>query len=89
MKVHVRQYRPNFVTGFENEVCRDVEEADILQCPWFDSFRRDGFVKFTIEPYHDEKIISAHYDDGKSWVAAFAVPIDHPLANDWRYRPQR
>lgn len=87
MKFHVRQYRPAYFSGFENSVCRDVEEDKILDCPWFDNFRHDGFERFTIEPYYGgELIISAHYSDGKHWVAGFAIPVDKPFAKDWRYQ---
>lgn len=83
---HVRQYRPNFFSGFENQVCRDVEEEHILDCRWFDNFRHEGFKDFTLEPYDSgETIIIAHYTDGKYWVAGFAIPVDHPFAKDWRY----
>jgi hypothetical protein len=84
-KWHVRQYRPNYFSGFENAVCRDVEEDDILKCSWFENFRHEGFERFEIAPYGDEKIISAHYADGNGWVAGFAIPVDHPFAKDWRY----
>lgn len=85
-KFHVRQYRPNFVSGFENAVCRDVNESEILDCPWFKNFRYEGFERFEIAPYGDEKIISACYTDGNNWVAGFAIPVDHLFAENWRYK---
>lgn len=84
---HVRQYRPNFFSGFTNGVVRDVPYDDILKAPWFENFRHDGFERFSIEPYYDEQIIEAHYRDGEHMVAGFAVAADHPFASDWRYAP--
>jgi hypothetical protein len=86
MKYHVRQYRPNFFSGFHNDVVRDVEYDDILKAPWFENFRHKGFEKFTISPYDGELIIEAHYANGEHWVAGFAVAVDDPFASNWRYK---
>jgi hypothetical protein len=82
----VRQYRPNYFSGFTNKVVRDVNYDDIINVPWADNFRHSDFEKFTIEPYGKELIISAHYKDGKSWVVGFAVDSDAEFAKDWRYQ---
>lgn len=82
---HVRQYRPNYFSGFENEVVRDVAFDDILKCSWFKNFEQHGFEHFSFCQYGDELLISAHYENGEHWVAGFAIPIDKPLAADWRY----
>ena len=95
-KYLVRQYRPGFVSGFTNEVCREVDYDDILNVPFCAHFKHHGFLRFTVEPYDgDELIISAHYDDGKSWVVGFALPITSKLkapdgglmVDNWRYQP--
>ncbi len=47
-----------------------------------------------VTPYGDELIISAHYKDGKHWVAGFALPMNSKakapdgglLINNWRYK---
>jgi hypothetical protein len=85
---HVRQYRPNYFSGFDNAVVRDVSREAILQAPWFRNFEREGFDHFSVEPCSSgELIISAHYKDGAHWVAGFAVSIKHELAKNWRYAP--
>lgn len=84
---HVRQYRPDYFSGFENEVVRDVPYEGILGAPWCKNFVHSDFDRFTIRPYgsNGELIIEAHFRSGKSWVVGFAVPADHPFARNWRY----
>ena len=90
----VRQYRPAFVTGFQNAMFRAETRDDILKAPWLDYFRHDGFENFSIEPYGPELIISAHYRGGEHWVTGFALPVDSEaeapdgglLRDNWRYR---
>jgi hypothetical protein len=77
MTYRVRQHIPNYVTGLDPEEVV-VEEADIAnpdKVPWMKGFQHEGFVEFTTEPYiHGEVLISARYDDGKSWVCSIARP---------------
>lgn len=92
----VRQYAPNFCSGFELDVVRDVKRDDITKVHWCDRFKRDGFVEFYVEPYGGgELIFGAKYKDGPSWVVGFALPVDSGakapdgglLRNNWRYKP--
>ena len=96
MKYLVRQYAPNFCTGFKLDVVRGVEYDDILKVYWCERFKHDGFVEFYLEPYNgDELIFGAKYTDGTSWVAGFALPEDSSqmsnngdmLRDNWRYKP--
>ena len=93
-KYLVRQYRPNYFSGFINEVYRDIPYDEITKVPFCENFKHHGFKEFTIEAYGPELIISAHYDDGKRWVVAFALPMDSDamategglLRDNWRYQ---
>lgn len=97
MKYLVRQYRPAYFSGFETEVAKGVEYDQITEQPWFANFKGHGFTKFTIEATSgdDELTIMAHYDDGKWWVAGFALPENSEqmsnngdlLRDNWRYKP--
>ena len=94
----VRQYRPGYCTGFKNETFRNIAYNKILDCSFFNNFKGDsdgGFDKFVIEPYsNDELIISAYYNNGKHWVAGFALPMLSKakapdgglMINNWRYK---
>ncbi len=82
----VRQYRPAYFSGFTNLACHDVEEDKILDCPWFENFKHSGFKEFKIEPYGNERIIVAYYDDGKHWVAGFCCEEGSEMSKDWRYQ---
>ena len=98
MKYAIRQYRPGFCSGFENQAVHNIEYDQILEQSWFNNFKHNydgGFDKFVIEPYSgDELIISAKYKNGKSWVAGFALPMDAKekapdgglLIDNWRYK---
>jgi hypothetical protein len=93
-KYLVRQYRPGYFTGFPTSVISGVEEDDITKVPFCENFKHSGFTKFTVEPYSGELIISAHYENGKSWVVGFALPEESTLVapdgglmrDNWRYR---
>lgn len=88
-KWHIRQYRPNYFSGLDTEVYRDLDFDKLLDAdsvPFLNNFKHDGFIDFKIEPYSNgEMIISAKYKNGESWVAAFACQSNHPLADGWRY----
>ena len=93
-RYHVRQYRPAYFSGFENEVMRDVPYDEILGAPWCKNFVHSDFDRFTITPYRTIKdgpyrglIIEAHYKGGEHWVVGFAVETTQPFADDWRYKP--
>lgn len=94
-KYMVRQYRPAYFEGFENEVVRDVPYDEITTVSFCDNFKYDGFVCFSLDPYGSELIISAHYKDGKQYVVGFALPIDSDavapegglMRDNWRYNP--
>lgn len=86
----VRQYRPNFCTGFENAVVRSVERDKIIDpeaVPFCANFMYEGFNCFKVEDYgNGELIISAYYDDGRHWVVAFACEEGSLMSKDWRYK---
>lgn len=84
---HVRRYRPNYCTGYENEVVRDVPVEKLFTAPdWLaKAASRDNFDRFEIEPYYDEFIISVIHKNEEKWVMAFAVRTDHEFASNWRY----
>ena len=97
-KYLVRQYRPAYFSGYEDQVARGLTYDEITTPLWFANFRHDGFEKFVIEPYSgDELIVSAHYANGEHWVAAFALPEDSMMMSNngdlmrdnWRYKPHR
>ncbi len=58
---HVRQYRPAYFSGFENEVVRGIAKDDILAAPWFRNFEHEGFVRFTVEPYGNGELIPSRF----------------------------
>lgn len=91
---HVRQHRPAYFSGFNNDVIRDVPRDAITSVPWCGNFKHSDFDHFTVEPYrsqengpYKELIIEAHYKSGEHWVVGFAVETTHPFATNWRYKP--
>src|ERR1700722_3374398 len=94
-KYLVRQYRPNYCTGFEDAVYKDVPYDRITEVPFCANFKHSGFDHFIVEPYSgDELMVSAKYTNGESWVVAFALPDNSNdrlsdgelLRENWRYR---
>lgn len=82
----VRRYRPDYFTGFDEQVISGVEYDKITEAPWCENFKRNGFVSFYLEPYTEHELIfGAKYQDGTSWVAGFATNENSPMARDWRY----
>lgn len=90
MTVLVRQYRPAYFSGFEDEVYRVASFDEATSVPFAARFRSAGFSHFTIEPYDErsgEHIICAHYTKGKykQWIVAFAIEESAEFAKNWRY----
>ena len=97
-KYLVRQYAPTYFSGFDMDVVGPIEYDEITNAPWMERFRHHGFKEFKIEPYtKDELIVSAKYENGESWVAAFALPEDSNemsnngdlMRDNWRYKPHK
>ncbi len=96
----VRQYRPAYVSEYENEVFHNVEYNKITEVPFCKNFEHHDFTHFTIKLYNEEVdkngelIISAHYSNGKHWVVGFAISNDSQerlsngelLKDNWRYK---
>jgi len=86
----VRQYRPNYFSGFEDAVEGPLPYDQITTASWFKNFQHQydgGFKKFEIEDYgNGELIISAIYNNGKHWVAGFATEVGSRMSKDWRYQ---
>jgi hypothetical protein len=98
VKYLVRQYAPNYCTGFDLDAISGVEYDNILKAPWLDRFKYEGFKEFYLKPYYnDELIFGANYSDGKTWVAGFALPMNSKamapdgglMRNNWRYKPHQ
>jgi hypothetical protein len=79
----VRQYRPAYFTGFENQVCR-VE--NILDAEFLQSWKEHSDL--SVKDYGDGEqiVMGKSRDDGKSWVAAFACEDGSDMSKDWRYK---
>lgn len=95
MKYLVREYLPNFFSGFDLHAYRGIEHAEITSMPFCDSWRNGAdFDKFVIEPYGPELMISAYLTTGKHYVVGFALPEDSEavapdgglLRDNWRYK---
>lgn len=85
-KYLVRQYSPNFCTGFDLSIVEVDGKDNVINVPWADRFKQDNFDKFEIADYgNGELIISACYNDGKHWVVSFACEIGSKHCKDWRY----
>jgi len=85
-KYLVRQYSPSFCTGFDLSVVEVNNKAEIVNVPWADRFRHDGFKEFKIDDYYDgELIVSAYYKNGEHWVVSFTCEVGSKHCKDWRY----
>ena len=59
----IRQYRPAFFEGFENETVEFSSTKELINIPFVKNFCDDGFSGFAIS---DEHLI-ATYKNGKEW----------------------
>ena len=84
----VRQYRPSYFEGFQNEIYRNVPFSDLTKQPFCKNFEWGDFDRFAVEPYGDELIIMAYYKDGQHWVVAFAAEEGSAAAQSGRYARQ-
>lgn len=62
----ITKYRPNFFSGFEDEVFEVNSKEELLTCGLFNSSSMDNFVGLS---YHDG-IISSNFSNGEHYVVA-------------------
>ena len=79
----IRQYRPNYFTGFKNETRTFGSLKELLSIDWVDNFRKlpngqidPNFHQYSINKYSNHKgyeyILLAEYENGyKWWVIGF------------------
>lgn len=89
----IKQHRPAFFSGFENEVVSFDTLEELLAIPFVANFAQDmdhPFHRFSIDG--DGRTLMAEYDDGYVWwVVGFiddASGLDLPMWQP-RRRPQR
>jgi len=88
-KWRVRQYRPNFFSGYENEVVPNIEEdkfaTDVpFLVQWYNNPTLDHME---FKPYSgDEWILVGHFKNSEYWVAGFATPESKIDPTNWRYK---
>lgn len=62
----IRQYRPSYFEGFENETCEFSNLEELLSIPWVKNFQSEYFHRFS---YSQNKLM-AEYHEGKEWWVA-------------------
>ena len=87
MKSTIKQYRPAFFTGFENENNQFESVFELINIKWVDNFIRwpngdldPKFHQFSISVSddHNDVILMAEYNEGYSWfVVGYIDKIDH------------
>jgi hypothetical protein len=71
----IRQYRPAFVTGFDNETSYFSSVEDLQKIPWVANFAEPigGGLAFDGFFHGDQKTLMAVYGNNKEWwVVGFA-----------------
>ncbi len=68
----IRQYRPNYFSGFENETKEFSSLKELLSIEWVDSFRNQpDFHQFSINNpsshSRSEYTLMAEYKNGNEW----------------------
>lgn len=84
------QYRPAYVTGFENQVRHFGSLNELLNIDWVDRFRKlpngqidPNFHKYSISKHSDHKgyeyTLMAEYKGGKEWWVIGYLDESHIL----------
>lgn len=75
--MHVRQYRPEFFEGFENET-KDIDcLEEFFEIPFIKRLIDFKISKFSARVYTKEHVIvNAFYSDGAKYVIAFVTGPD-------------
>jgi len=74
----IRQYRPAYFSGFENETKAFTSLKELLNIDWVDNFRKmpngqidPNFHQYSTNKYSDHKgceyVLMAEYNNGHSW----------------------
>lgn len=59
----IRQYRPAFFEGFENELVEFSTDEELINIPFVKNFLNDKFSHYSVSDNH----LMAIYDDGFEW----------------------
>jgi len=59
----IRQYRPAFFEGFENETVEFSTDEELINIPFVKNFSNDKFSHYAVSDNH----LMAIYDDGFEW----------------------
>ena len=64
----IRQHRPAFVTGFENEVVKFNTTEELLEIEFVKNFsRNDNFCRYSLSTSLGRGALMAEYEDGYEW----------------------
>jgi hypothetical protein len=69
----IRQYRPAFFEGFENETVEFSTTRELLDVPFVKNFCHDGFSGFAVSDEH----LMATYKNGKEWWVVGTLSDPH------------
>lgn len=69
--MQIRQYRPDFFEGFNNETAQFNTLDEMLAIPWIKNFAAiQGFYRFRIDRDH----LIAEYREGREWWVVGLFP---------------
>lgn len=76
----IEKYRPNFFTGFEEEVYEVNSKEELLSCGLFNPEGLEGFIGLS---YHDG-VISSNFTNGDHYVVALVrKKEDKEVLENW------
>jgi hypothetical protein len=80
MKATIEQYRPNYVSGYENNKNTFKSIQELLNIDWVSNFKSDKFYQFSMchKSFHgDQNTLIAEYNNGEEWyVVGFINETD-------------
>ncbi len=80
----IKQYRPNFFSGFENETVEFATTEELLNVEFVKKFKRDGFSGFALSTYGEQTNLIATYKNGKKWwVVGFIDDVSNVNLSKW------
>lgn len=78
----IRQYRPNFVTGYDNADVEFNTLEELLNIDFVKNFSaHDTFLRYSIskDDYKDEDTLMAEYEGGYEWYVVGFIATDKEL----------
>lgn len=80
----ILKYRPNFFSGFDDEVYEVNSKEELLTCGLVNSKTMKGFAGLSYTNYDTQGVLSCEFENGEHYVVAIVHDKEsRDILSDW------